>query len=65
MTGQELRNLRHALNLSTSKCARQVEVSSRTWARWEDGSRRIPDGSIKLFRMLNASAIEKLEMQDE
>jgi DNA-binding transcriptional regulator YiaG len=65
MTSEELKKLRHSLNLSVAKCARQVEVASRTWLRWEDGSRRIPDGSIKLFRMLNASAIEKLEMQDE
>lgn len=53
MKGQELKKLRKELRLSLSQAARQVEVSSRTWARWEAGDQRIPEGAMKLFRILN------------
>jgi DNA-binding transcriptional regulator YiaG len=53
MKAQELRALRKSLGLSVSVSARQVEVAARTWLRWEDGTRRIPDGSVKLFKLLN------------
>ncbi len=53
MEGKELKALRKSLGLSLSKAARQVEVSSRTFARWESGVQRIPGGAIKLFKILN------------
>ena len=53
MTATELKELRNNLGLSIAKAARQVEVSSRTWSRWESGTQTIPEGAIKLLRLLN------------
>ena len=53
MTGTELKALRRKLGLSLAQASRQVEVTARTWARWESGERRIPDGAMKLFKLLN------------
>ena len=51
--GHELKALRKSLGLSLAKAARQVEVSPRTFARWESGAQRIPEGAVKLFKLLN------------
>jgi DNA-binding transcriptional regulator YiaG len=53
MKPDELKRLRESHGLSIAKAARQVEVTPRTWTRWESGDRQIPDGAIKLFRLLN------------
>jgi len=53
MGGAELKALRKKLGLSLAQAARQVEVSPRTWARWEAGDQAIPLGAIKLFKLLN------------
>lgn len=53
MTGAELKALRKSLGLSLAKAARQVEVSARSWARWESGLQNIPEGAVKLFKILN------------
>ena len=53
MNGTELKALRYKLNLSLAQASRQVEVSARTWARWESGVQRIPEGAMKLFKLLN------------
>lgn len=55
MTGSELKALRKSLGLSLAKASQQVEVSARTWCRWEAGSQPIPLGAIKLFKMLNGA----------
>jgi DNA-binding transcriptional regulator YiaG len=52
MAPSELKKLRKKLGLSLAQAARQVEVSPRTWARWE-ATHQIPAGSLKLFEMLN------------
>ena len=52
MTGSELKGLRKLLGLSLAQAARQVEVSVRTWARWET-SERVPEGAVKLFKIVN------------
>jgi len=59
MDGRELKKLRKELGLSLAQAARQVEVSARTWARWEAGDQNIPEGAMKLFRILNK--IEKIK----
>lgn len=59
MTGAELKKLRKELDLSLAKAARQVEVSPRSFARWESGVQAIPEGAIKLFRILNG--LEKVK----
>jgi len=53
MDGPELKKLRKKLGLSLSQASRQVEVSARTWARWEVGGQAIPEGAVKLFRIIN------------
>lgn len=56
MNGPDLKKLRKSLGLSLSQAARQVEVSSRTWARWEVNG--IPSGALKLFLLLNTGATD-------
>jgi len=53
MTGIELKLLRNSLGLTIAKAAKQVEVSHRTWSRWEEGKQTPPPGAMKLFKMLN------------
>lgn len=53
MTGAQLKALRYKLKLSLAQVCRQVEVSSSTWCRWESGKQKIPEGAIKLFKLLN------------
>jgi DNA-binding transcriptional regulator YiaG len=53
MNGAELKKLRYKLGLSLSQASRQVEVSVSTWCRWESGKQKIPEGAIKLFKLLN------------
>jgi DNA-binding transcriptional regulator YiaG len=53
VTGKKLKELRRDFNLSVPQAARQVEVSARTWARWESGKQTIPDGAVKLLKLLN------------
>jgi len=53
MSGAELKALRKTLGLSLAQAARQVEVSARSFARWESGAQNIPEGAIKLFKLLN------------
>jgi DNA-binding transcriptional regulator YiaG len=52
MTGTELKQLRKSLGLSLNQAARQVEVSVRTWARWEVAE-SVPEGVVKLFKTEN------------
>ena len=59
MTGRELKALRNKLGLSVTKASRQVEVSARSWQRWESGAQQIPDGALKLFRIING--LEKIK----
>lgn len=53
MDGAELKALRKEIGLSLSQASRQVEVSVSTWCRWESGKQKIPEGAIKLFKLLN------------
>jgi transcriptional regulator with XRE-family HTH domain len=53
MTGARLKNLRYKLKLSLAEASRQVEVSARTWCRWEAGETPVPERAVKLFKLLN------------
>lgn len=53
MMQNNLKEMRRSLGLSVARAARQVEVSTRTWARWEAGKQVMPDGALKLFRIVN------------
>jgi len=51
MDALEIRKTRNRYGLSPAQCARMVKVSDRTWRRWEDGTRRMPEGAWELFAM--------------
>jgi DNA-binding transcriptional regulator YiaG len=53
MTGRELKRLRYNLKLSLAQASAQVEVSPRTWCRWESGETPVPERAVKLFKLLN------------
>ena len=43
MTNYELQALRKLLFLDVAEAAKEIgEVTTRTWQRWEDGSRKVP-----------------------
>lgn len=44
-----LKKLRKELGLSLANAALQVHVTPRTWARYEKGDRKIPEGIVHLF----------------
>lgn len=64
MTGQELKGLRNVYGLSVAEAARQCEVNSRVWQRWESGERRVPPNIVKLFRLLNGNPNDPAAGQD-
>lgn len=49
MEGSKLKALRKKLGLSLSQAAARVHVTPRTWARYEAGDRKIPEGVVHLF----------------
>lgn len=51
MSPHELIKLRNKHGLSVAECARMVKVSDRTWRRWEDGTRTMPEGAVDLFKI--------------
>jgi DNA-binding transcriptional regulator YiaG len=59
MEGAELKKLRKKLGLSLAQASRQIEVSSRTWCRWEAGDQAIPAPALRLFLILNK--LEKIK----
>lgn len=62
MTGAKLKALRYKLGLSLSQASRRVEVSVSTWCRWESGKQKIPEGAIKLFKLLALSNLGEDEL---
>lgn len=53
MKPDDLKKLRKKLGLTATQAAEQVHVSYRTWARWEAGTRHMPDAALHLFMALN------------
>lgn len=51
MDSSEIRRLRKESGLSVSQAARLVKVSDRTWQRYEQGTRKVPEPVIELFRI--------------
>lgn len=49
MKPDDLKKLRNKLGLSISQAAARVHVTPRTWARYEAGDRKIPEGVVHLF----------------
>jgi len=50
MKAEELKNLREQAGLSRSEAARLIGVADRTWQRWENGEKTLPDGVTELFQ---------------
>jgi len=59
MTPHDLKQARKKLGLSLSKAAAQVDVSARTWCRWESGESKMPEAARKLFYLLNKRTLKK------
>lgn len=61
MTGEQLRDARHALGMSTSEFADFVSVSdARSVRRWEDNTRDIPGPVEVLVRaVMNSKQVRK------
>jgi len=51
MNPETIRQTREAHGLSVGEAARMVQVTDRTWRRWEDGSRKMPAGAWELFQI--------------
>jgi transcriptional regulator with XRE-family HTH domain len=49
MEAAALKALRKKLGLSLSQAAARVHVTPRTWARYEAGERKVPEGVVHLF----------------
>ena len=53
MNAENLKELRKEIGLSVAEAALQVHVTSRSWARYESGERKAPEGVIELFCIKN------------
>lgn len=49
MTPSEIKALRKQAGLSVTEAARCVHVTDRTWQRYEQGTRHIPEAVVELF----------------
>ena len=54
MSPEELKKLRNKAGVSVDVAARQVEITTRSWQRYESGERKIPKGVVKLFCLTNS-----------
>lgn len=51
--------MRRKAGLTRAAAARLVHVEPRTWARWEDGQRRVPDMAVHLFALLTGQKFKE------
>jgi len=58
MTPKELKQLRLRIGWTQEEAARQLQVSVRTWARWEAGETRIME-AVAAFVKMKAARIRK------
>ena len=58
MTGVELKALREKLKLTPTAAAASIDVSARTWQRWEASKKPIPAPAARLFKLIHK--VEKL-----
>jgi transcriptional regulator with XRE-family HTH domain len=59
MTGKKIRELRKALGLSYERAAAEIEVSERTWRRWEnDEFKPLPVFAEKLKKLAEKAGIK-------
>lgn len=53
MKPNHLHKLRIKIGLSVYEAAESVHVTTRSWYRYEDGTRQIPEAIVHLFCSLN------------
>jgi DNA-binding transcriptional regulator YiaG len=53
--GVQVQKLRAALGLSVKEFAKELSISDKTLYRYESGERRIPDGFLRLAKLLTKS----------
>jgi len=53
MEANNLKELRTSIGLSLAEASSQVHITPRSWARYESGERKIPDGVVELFCIKN------------
>ena len=51
-TAYALRDYREGLGLTQAEAASMVHVHPRTWRKWENGERAIPEAAAHLFALL-------------
>ncbi len=49
MTPKELKHLRASYQLTQKQSAELIGIATRSWQRWEAGTRKINAGLIELF----------------
>lgn len=59
MDRHALKEHRKRLGLSLAQVAEQVQVTPRTWARYESGERSIPPSIVRLFSLINRIKVVK------
>jgi DNA-binding transcriptional regulator YiaG len=50
---EDVKKLREQAGLSVAMAARTVQISDRSWQRYESGDRQIPPGLVELFCIKN------------
>ena len=59
MTPAEIRTARHALGLTQGQAARLAGVDGRTWRRWEEGSRDMPQTAQRILRLMTSETVRR------
>lgn len=66
MTSAELKQLRRLLFIDVAEAAKYIgSCETRTWQRWEQGSRPIPNDVEQTMQMLCLTRHERLELEPE
>ncbi len=66
MNNNELRMLRKLFFLEVAEAAKHIgKVEPRTWQRWEDGTRNIPNDVTQTMQMLSLTRSELLIVQPD
>ena len=64
MTNNELTQLRRLLFLEVSEAAALIgKCEPRTWERWENGDRAIPNAVSTIIQMLALTRLERLQIE--
>lgn len=66
MKNTELKQLRTLLFLEVTEAAKHIgDCEPRTWQRWEQGARSVPDDVAQQMQMLALSRVELLQVEHD